>query len=280
VAVAAGGGLVLWFVTLPLAVAIVQTHKYRGSIPERPSAAYREVSFRAADGVRLAGWYVASANRAAVLLVHGGGGDRMGALAHARMLARHGYGVLLYDARGRGESGGVPNAYGWDWPNDVAGAIAFLRHQPDVDPHRIAALGLSTGADVLIEVAATRHDLAAVVSDGATARSLADTRPLGVFTTASTWPILAATRVLSGSGPGRPLAELAPRVAPTPLLLISSGRFGGERELNQRYAAVSRPPYAWWDLRDVHHTAGIRERPRAYERRVVGFIERAVNAPR
>ena len=34
------------------------------------------------------------------MIVHGGGGDRDGARAHAAMLARAGYGVLLYDARG------------------------------------------------------------------------------------------------------------------------------------------------------------------------------------
>ncbi|HYZ82644.1 MAG TPA: hypothetical protein VE571_15315, partial [Solirubrobacteraceae bacterium] len=141
------------------------------------------------------------------------------------------------------------------------------------------ALGLSTGADVLIEVAATRHDLAAVVGDGATARSFADAQPLGWFNAAGTWPVFAATRVLSGSEPGPALAQLVPRVAPTPLLLISSGRFPGERELNERYARVARPPFEWWDLRDVHHTAGIRERAAAYDRRVVGFIDRAINPP-
>jgi hypothetical protein len=47
---------------------------------------------------REAGWYRPSRNGAAVLLVHGGGGDRSGPLRHARMLARHGDGVLLYDA--------------------------------------------------------------------------------------------------------------------------------------------------------------------------------------
>ena len=29
------------------------------------------------------------------------------------MLARHGYGVLLFDRRGEGESEGDPNGFGW-----------------------------------------------------------------------------------------------------------------------------------------------------------------------
>jgi hypothetical protein len=46
------------------------------------------------------------------------------------MLARHGCGVLLYDARGRGRSEGTQNAWGWGWPRDVEGAIASRRARP------------------------------------------------------------------------------------------------------------------------------------------------------
>ena len=44
---------------------------------------------------------------------------RSGPQAHARMLARHGYGVLLFDLRGDGESQGDPNGFGWDSDRDV-----------------------------------------------------------------------------------------------------------------------------------------------------------------
>jgi hypothetical protein len=91
-------------VVAPIGFAIVDVHKYRESVGAPPSAAYHDVTFRSTDGLRLAGWYRPSRNGAAVVVVHGGGSDRKGSVAHARMLARHGYGVLLYDARGRGES--------------------------------------------------------------------------------------------------------------------------------------------------------------------------------
>jgi fermentation-respiration switch protein FrsA (DUF1100 family) len=196
-----------------------------------------------------------------------------GARAHARLLARHGYGVLLYDSRGRGESEGNPNAYGWGWEKDVAGALAFLRERPEVDSGRIGGLGLSTGADVLIEVAAERKDLKAVVSDGATARSTDDIEPAP--DTVQFWPLLTAVSAISGSSPGPPLEQLAARVSPTPLLLISSRRFPSERDFNARYARAAREPTQWWDA-DVDHVAGIRQRPQEYERRVVGWFDRAL----
>jgi predicted acyl esterase len=77
------------------------------------------------------------------------------------MLARAGYGVLLYDARGRGQSQGDTDAYGWTWGPDVDAAIAWLKKRPDVRDGRIGALGLSTGADVLVEAAARRHGIKA-----------------------------------------------------------------------------------------------------------------------
>ena len=104
------GLLAVVFVLGPVGLGIVETHKWREPVGDPPSAAYHDVTFEATDGARLAGWYRPSANGAAVLVVHGGGSDRKGAVAHARMLARRGYGVLLYDARGRGESDGSPNA--------------------------------------------------------------------------------------------------------------------------------------------------------------------------
>jgi uncharacterized protein len=277
------GALILFVLIFPVSLAVVQTHKFREPIGEPPSSAYEPISFLASDGLRLSGWYVPSENRAAVVLVHGGGGDRTGAEAHAELLVRHGYGVLLYDSRGRGESAGSPNAFGWGWDKDVAGALAFLRNRPDVDPDRIGGLGLSTGADVLIEFAAERRQLGAVVADGATARSFADYRELAGLDIVIWGPfyvsLLTATRVFSGSSPGEPLVELVSRVAPTPLLLIAAGRgIAQERDFNRIYAEAAREPVELWDLPDVNHTAAVRERADEYEQRVVGFLDRALLA--
>jgi len=171
------------------------------------------VSFHTGDGLLLSGWYVPSRNGAAIVIVHGGGGDRDGARAHAAMLARAGYGVLLYDARGRGQSQGDPDAYGWAWGRDVDAAIAWLKQRPDIKAGRIGALGLSTGADVLVEAAARRHDIRAVVAEGTTTRSLTDTAKVlhggGLLSIPFWWIPYAAAQVLENASPGPPLATLA-----------------------------------------------------------------------
>lgn len=273
------GALAVYVFLFPTSLAIIQTHKYREPIGSPPSAAYQTVSFASSDGLELSGWYHPSRNRAAVIVVHGGGGDRTGAVRHAELLARHGFGALVYDSRGRGESEGSPVGFGWGWPKDVAGALAFLRERPDVDPERIGGLGLSRGADVLIQVAAEDRDLKAVVADGATGGSFADYRNLGEEAEGAPFylTMYTAARVFSGSSPGEPLKELVARISPTPLLLISTGgSLPAERDFNRIYAKAAREPVELWDLPEVNHTAAIRERPEEYQRRVVRFFDNAL----
>ena len=273
------GALVLYGFVFPISLAIIDTHKYREPIGSPPSAEYQSVSFLSSDGLELSGWYRPSRNRAAVVVVHGGGGDRTGALAHAELLARHGYGVLVYDSRGRGESEGSPVGFGWGWPKDVAGALAFLRERPDVDRERIGGLGLSRGADTLIQVAAEDRGLKVVVADGATGRSFADYRNLGEAAEGPPFylALYTAARILSGESPGDPLRDLVARVSPTPLLLIATGgSLPVERDFNRIYAEAAREPVELWELPAVDHTAAIRQRRDEYERRVVGFLDDAL----
>jgi dienelactone hydrolase len=258
------GGLL--FFALPACIGVYETQKWRGEVGDPPSAAYRDVTFRAPDGVKLSGWYRPTSNGATVLV------------AHASMLARHGYGVLLWDARGRGRSEGRQNAWGWGWPRDVEGALAYLRTRPEVDMHRVGGLGLSTGADVLVQVAGTSDGLRAVVADGTVASSFADVRR--VYGASPMRPFIAtefaAVRLTSGTRPGPTLEDVMPHVR-APMLLVAAGE--PERRPAEVYdrAAGAAPVTAWY-LPKATHTAAIREFPREYERRVTRFFADALPA--
>ena len=86
--------------------------------------------------------------------------------------------------------------------------------------------------------------------------------------------MFATIRVLSGDAPGPPLQDLIAHVRP-PTLLIASGT-ADERHANLMFAKASRGRAEHWNLPAAHHTDGIRAQPRAYERRVVGFPDRAL----
>ena len=129
---------------------------------------YRDVTFRTSDGVRLSAWYLPSRNGAAVVLEHGAGSTRTSTLPQAGVLARHGYGVLMVDARGHGRSGGAGMDLGWYGDLDTTAAVTELSRLPGVAPSRIGVVGLSMGGEQAIGAAAADPGIRAVVAEGAT----------------------------------------------------------------------------------------------------------------
>lgn len=99
-----------------------------GALDADQRAAIETVRFPATDGVQLAGWFLPRAGTTrAVVLLHGNGSTRRQMLARAKFLHHHGYGVLLYDARGHGESAGTLVSVGWYEKRDLLGALDYLR---------------------------------------------------------------------------------------------------------------------------------------------------------
>ena len=136
-------------VIVPTGMAILATHVARAPVPAAQlGSTYRSVTFTASDGLKLAGWYVPSRNGAAIILSPG---RSPSVQAHARMLIQHGYGVLLFDRRGEGQSQGDRNMYGWSGDKDLLGAVTFLQRQPDVHQGLIGGLGLSVGGEMLLQ---------------------------------------------------------------------------------------------------------------------------------
>jgi fermentation-respiration switch protein FrsA (DUF1100 family) len=199
------------------------------------------------------------------------------------MLVRHGYGVLLFDRRGEGESEGEPNALGWDGERDLRAALAFLRRQPDVDAHRIGGIGLSVGGELLLQAAAHADELRAVVSEGAGIRSVREQQETdGVrrWIELPTWATTtAATSVFANRGPPPNLKGLVGRISPRPVFLIYAERGQGGEDLNPEYFEAAGPPRGIWKT-DSGHTGGIEAAPREYERRVAAFFDRYLLARR
>lgn len=107
-----------------------------------PPAGSEEVSFVAADGVQLRGWWWPGEPRSqAVLLLHGLGTDRLEMMPRAAWLHEEGYAVLLLDFRGCGRSGGR-GSFGHAERLDVGAALAFLRQRAD----RMVIVGKGMGA--------------------------------------------------------------------------------------------------------------------------------------
>jgi uncharacterized protein len=273
------GIVALYLLVLPVGIGYITTHVGRAVVPDdQLGVAHQDVSFTTSDGLRLRGWYVPSRNRAAVIVFPG----RKGPQRQTRMLARHGYGVLLFDRRGEGQSEGEPNSWGWDGDRDVKAAIAFLQRRRDVDPQRIGGLGLSVGGEMMLEAASETSGLRALVSEGAGARAFSEEMDhhVGTLERVLSAPMYAAktaaVAVFANQSPPVNLKDVVGRIAPRPLMLIAAPNSPNGEDLNRDYYKAAGQPKTLWEIPESGHTGGIEARPREYERRVVGFFDRSL----
>jgi hypothetical protein len=273
VAAVPAGLLAAVFFYMPVGMAILDDHSLHKAVGNPPSAAYERVRLTTSDGLNLDAWYGPSRNGAAVLMLSGGGGDIRGTIRHAQVLARHGYGVLLFGGRGTGNSGGTVSSYGWGREKDAAAALDYLATRTDVQPGRVGAHGLSTGADIAIDIAARRSDVRAVVADGTAAIGYED---LKAFThnpleRAQGWIMFKALELIQGrTGPDVALRDQIAR-SRAAHLLIAAGPV--ERSWGELYQRAAGERMQLWSLPHAAHTAALGQYPREYERRVVVFFD-------
>jgi fermentation-respiration switch protein FrsA (DUF1100 family) len=161
----------------------------------------------------------------------------------------------------------------------IAGA-RFLQGRLDVDPDRIGGFGSSVGGEILLEAAAQSTVFKAVVAEGAglPAGEGADVlRGTDRLHLPALLGIKAATTVFSNHGPPPPIVDRIPRIAPRSVFLIyAEPGMGGEHIRQPKYFAAAREPKSIWKVPGAEHTGGIDARPAEYERRVVGFYDRAL----
>jgi len=271
-----------------LGVAVAGTNVSRPAIGETPAdrgLAHESVTLTTDDGVALAGWYVVSTNRAAVVLLHGAGSTRSNVLDEAAVLARHGLGVLMVDARGHGNSGGRAMDFGWHGDADIAAAVRYLAARPDVDRERIGAVGLSMGGEEAIGAAATNPFIKAVVAEGATGRTAADAAWLsdefglrGAFQEQIERLQDRVTDVLTSASVPTSL-RAAVEAGGARYLMITAGDVTDEGRAAAYVAAAAPDRTETWSVPGAGHTAGLRTAAVEWERRVIGFLSNALAVP-
>ena len=138
---------------------------------------------------------------------------------------------------------------------------------------RVGVLGLSTGADIAIDIAARRDDVQAVVADGAAAIGYKDIEEYmdSAIERAPMWLLFKTIEVIQGrSGPEASLADQIAR-SRAPHLIIAAGV--QEKKWGELYDRAGGDHSELWYLPDAGHTAALRQYPEAYEQRVSSFFD-------
>ena len=123
------------------------------------------VAFSSA-GVECAAWFYPGTNRACVVMATGAGITKEpGTDRFAARFQAAGYGVLAFDYRRFGESGGTPRQVLElkEQVEDLRAAVAFASTLPGVDAARIAAWGFSLGGGHVLAAAPGLPIAAAIV---------------------------------------------------------------------------------------------------------------------
>lgn len=126
--------------------------------PRQQGMKYEDVWLAAADGVRLNGWFMPSAQPSGltVLLLHGNAGNISHRFDKYAIFHGLGWDVFALDYRGYGNSGGEPSEEGLY--QDARAAYRYLVEQRGVDTHKLLvygeSLGVAVAADLLSQVAA------------------------------------------------------------------------------------------------------------------------------
>ncbi len=134
-----------------------------GLTPASFGLAFEEVSFRAADGVPLSGWWVGvpAANRT-VVMVHGLNRSRIEMVRRVPFVHAEGWNALVIDLRRHGASGGNVTTFGAKEKGDVVAAVALARERA---PGPVALWGVSLGAASVMLAARDDPKVAGVICD-------------------------------------------------------------------------------------------------------------------
>jgi len=276
IALGSGKMIVLFTLLLILAASIEVEHVLhppriipQGRTLRKYHIPYQAVDLITDDGVRLSAWYTPPQNGAVILLAHGYG-EKRPEWVYA-LVARKGFGVLAWDARAHGSSGGDISTIGYLEVLDVKVALKFALAQPGV--HHVGAWGGSMGAATVIRAAAAFPEIEAVFADSSF-DSLNDELNYLV-----PYPVInPLTKFIAITETGIPLNAVNPlddiaKISPRPVYIVhSTSDAVAPPEAGEKLFNAAREPKFLWEEANVPHLQIYLDNPRKYQRRLVDFF--------
>lgn len=251
------------------------------STPHDYGLPFEEISIKSQDGVILNGWFVPSKNGAVVMAQHGYKSNRASLLQEAKMLHKHGYGVLLTSIRSHDLNEGELITFGHFEMQDLQAWYDYLLTRKDVDFTKIGAIGNSMGGTLLIQYAALNPNIKALVSHSAFS-SLEDTVATSVnyFTGLPAFPFAPMILFWSEFSFGlKPLEVNAQtwisKISPRPVLILQGGKdIVISVNSGELLYHAARSPKEFWFESELEHANFDKAIPNVFEKRVVAFFNR------
>jgi pimeloyl-ACP methyl ester carboxylesterase len=322
----AGGSYV--GISSALAAGLTKTARVRPEdTPEAVGLNFSDVSFTSRGGdARLSGWIIPAENGTQtgqsssntpdqapdqsldktpghttargiswIIMLHGDGTNRSdpktGMLGIAQALNSRGFGVFMFDLRGRGDSPATMSSSGYFERLDLQGASDYLVSK-GADRSRIGVLGFSLGGAVALMAGSNPNNFGAVVSDSSFADySLVLRSSMSGFKRPLTlW--IPGMEFMARSVYGIDIREISPARAiarsDTPVLVIHGeddtvipvehARLLG-RAIGASFDEIEDGEETVWIVPGAGHTGAFRTQPKTYIERLVKFYEAHLSTP-
>jgi fermentation-respiration switch protein FrsA (DUF1100 family) len=230
------------------------------------------------DGHTIAAWWVdRGPGTPVVVLLHGIRADRSSMLGRARVLLAHGYSVLMIDLQAHGDTPGDAITLGWRESADVSTALAWVR--AEAPGRKLGVIGTSLGgASVLLKRNPAGFDavvLEAVYPSISRAIENRIRLRLGVLAPVLTPLLLAQIPLRLHVSPSdlEPIRHVGELHAP---LMVVAGSKDEHTTLPESLELfeTAKGPKRLWVVSGASHQDFQRFDPPAYEKNVVGFLDR------
>jgi len=254
-------------------------------LSSRLAAEVNDVTITASDGTVLRAWDLRPqrGNADAVILLHGLSDNRRGMIGYAELLLKHGYSVLMPDARAHGASGGGIATYGLLERDDIRQWFEWLTHNDQ--PRCIFGFAESMGAAELLQALQVEPHFCAVAAESPFAdfREIAYDR-MGQFFHTGPWlgrtllrPIVEMALLYTRWKYGFDLQQASPEnsVAPTPVpvFLIHGAMDSNIAVRHSRLIANRNRNIVLWEVANSDHCGAISTAPSEFEKRLIIWFE-------
>lgn len=263
----------------PFAIAMWASHPTHAFLEQSAPDGAEDLSIPCGDAT-LAAWVLEADSDSSVIVAHGSGSTRDDALAQALAVRDAGYTVVMYDARGHGNSTGSAMDLGWWGESDLGCVVDTLVSEYPGASRHVAVLGLSMGGEQAIGAAGADARIEAVIAEGATGRTAADKDgwlpqgPLGTIQRRLDGLRDLSIGILSDAPKPQTLRESASH-SDAQFLLITAGTVDSEADA-AAWIARGNSRVTVWTVERSDHVRGLATAPDEWKSRVIGFLEQAL----
>jgi pimeloyl-ACP methyl ester carboxylesterase len=242
---------------------------------------YQDASFNSrTDGLLLKGWFIPGAGEIAVIVVHGGFQNRLdevvGTLDLAKDLNTKGFGILLFDLRGRGESQGRGRTL-TNVERDLGGALDYVKSL-GFATSSIGILGFCSGAASVCAFVSTEK-VGALVLDGCFTRvesmfkNQAAQRHIPAFLVDFFYHgVRLGATTLYRYREVDPLQVVADVKAPILFVHEENDELISLEDTRLLLDASTNPSSTMWEIPGAPHSEGYKTIPGEYIDRIAGFL--------